>query len=52
MGPFPTTRTTAPKPKPADDTLAFGKVLTDHMFLMNYEEGRGWFNPGSSPMVR
>jgi branched-chain amino acid aminotransferase len=49
MGPFPTTRTTAPKPKPADDTLSFGKVLTDHMFLMNYEEGQGWFNPRIEP---
>jgi branched-chain amino acid aminotransferase len=49
MGLFPVTRTTAPKPKPADDQLAFGKVMTDHMFLMNYEEGKGWFNPRIVP---
>jgi branched-chain amino acid aminotransferase len=49
MGPFPTRRTTAPKPKPADETLSFGKVLTDHIFLMNYEEGQGWFNPRIEP---
>lgn len=49
MGQFPVTRTTAPKAKPADDTLAFGKVLTDHMFLMNYEEGKGWFDPRIVP---
>ncbi|CAH0160410.1 branched-chain amino acid aminotransferase [Roseomonas sp. CECT 9278] len=49
MDRFPTTRTTAPKQKPADDTLSFGKVLTDHIFLMNYEEGRGWFNPRIEP---
>jgi branched-chain amino acid aminotransferase len=49
MGPFPITRTTAPRQKPADDTLSFGRVLTDHMFLMNYEEGRGWFNPRVEP---
>lgn len=49
MGQFPVTRTTAPKPRPADDSLAFGKVLTDHMFLMNYEEGKGWFNPRIEP---
>ena len=49
MGQFPITRTTAPKAKPADDSLAFGKVLTDHMFLMNYEEGKGWFNPRIEP---
>ena len=49
MGQFPITRTTAPKAKPADDSLAFGKVLTDHMFLMNYEEGKGWFDPRVVP---
>ena len=49
MGQFPTTRTTAPRQKPADDTLSFGKVMTDHMFLMNYEEGKGWFNPRIEP---
>ncbi|WP_137125962.1 branched-chain amino acid aminotransferase [Roseomonas sp. HF4] len=49
MGQFPITRTTAPKQKPADDSLAFGKVMTDHMFLMNYEEGKGWFNPRIEP---
>ncbi|GGJ04480.1 branched-chain amino acid aminotransferase [Neoroseomonas lacus] len=49
MGQFPITRTTAPKRKPADDTLTFGKVTTDHMFLMNYEEGKGWHNPRIEP---
>ena len=49
MNPFPITRTSMPKPKPADETLAFGKVLTDHMFLMNYEQGKGWFNPRIEP---
>lgn len=49
MGHFPTTRTSQPKPKPADDTLAFGRVLTDHMFLMDYAEGRGWHSPRILP---
>lgn len=49
MGLFPITRTTVPKHKPADDQLAFGKVMTDHMFLMNYEDGKGWFNPRIEP---
>ncbi|MGG5822785.1 branched-chain amino acid aminotransferase [Falsiroseomonas sp. HW251] len=48
-GSFPITRTTTPKPKPADDGLAFGKVLTDHMFLMNYDEGKGWHSPRIVP---
>jgi branched-chain amino acid aminotransferase len=49
MDQFPTTRTTTPKPKPADSTLSFGKVLTDHMFLMNYDEGQGWHSPRILP---
>jgi len=37
------TRTTSPKAKPADQTkLGFGKYYTDHMFIMNYDEGQGW----------
>ena len=40
--PFPVTRTTQPKPRPADDTLRFGETFTDHMFMMEYDEGRGW----------
>ena len=40
---FPVTRTTNPKARPADESkLAFGKVFTDHMFIMNYTEGKGW----------
>lgn len=36
-------RTTAPKAKPTDETkLGFGHIFTDHMFLMNYDEGQGW----------
>lgn len=36
------TKTTAPKEKPDMSNLGFGKVFTDHMFLMNYTEGKGW----------
>ena len=39
------TRTATPKPTPADETLAFGKVFSDHMFLMNYEDGKGLARP-------
>ncbi|MGN0601407.1 MAG: branched-chain amino acid aminotransferase [Oscillospiraceae bacterium] len=32
-----------PKAKPADETkLGFGHIFTDHMFVMNYDEGQGW----------
>lgn len=49
MADFPITRTSQPKQKPSDDSLAFGKVLTDHMFLMDYTEGEGWHSPRIVP---
>ena len=37
------TKTTTPKQKPVDQsTLGFGKYYTDHMFIMNYDDGQGW----------
>lgn len=39
------TKTTAPKQKPQDESkLGFGKIFTDHMFLMDYSEADGWHN--------
>ena len=43
------TRTQNPKPKPKDGELAFGTEFTDHMFLMDYEEGKGWKDPRVEP---
>lgn len=44
------TLTTAPKAKPQDESqLGFGRIFTDHMFLMNYERGKGWINPRIVP---
>ena len=32
-----------PRKKPAPgDPLPFGRIFTDHMFLMDYDEGQGW----------
>ena len=32
-----------PKPIPGEDNpLKFGTIFTDHMFMMNYETGKGW----------
>jgi branched-chain amino acid aminotransferase len=32
-----------PRQKPTDSSkLGFGKIFTDHMFMMNYDEGEGW----------
>ena len=39
---FPITKTLSPKEKPNPDTLEFGTVFSDHMFIMNYTEGKGW----------
>ena len=37
------TKTTAPKAKPADESkLGFGKISSDHMFLMDYSIEKGW----------
>jgi branched-chain amino acid aminotransferase len=41
---FPITRTENPKTKPNPDTLRFGTEFTDHMFIMDYEEGKGWID--------
>lgn len=38
-----TTVTTSPKSKPEDESkLGFGKIFTDHMFLMDYNADEGW----------
>lgn len=43
-------RTMQPKQKPVDQSkLGFGKIFTDHMFIMNYDEGEGWHNPRIVP---
>ena len=43
-------RTTCPKERPGqDDPLKFGTIFTDHMFEMDYEEGRGWYDPRVVP---
>jgi branched-chain amino acid aminotransferase len=38
------------KQKPTDESkLGFGDIFTDHMFLIDYESGKGWFNPRIVP---
>jgi branched-chain amino acid aminotransferase len=49
MHSFPVTRNPHPKARPADDTLRFGDVFTDHMFMMEYNEGHGWHDPRIVP---
>ena len=38
------TKTTTPSVMPPEEKLGFGKVFTDHMFIMDYEEGKGWYD--------
>ena len=43
-------KTTNPKEIPGEDNpLKFGTIFTDHMFIMNYETGKGWFDPRIVP---
>ena len=44
------TKTTAPKAKPTDETkLGFGKISSDHMFLMDYCVEQCWHDPRIVP---
>ena len=43
------TRTQTPKEKPDQSKLGFGKIFTDHMFIMDYTEGKGWHDPRIEP---
>lgn len=50
MGKISIERTAKPKQKPGEDNpLAFGTIFTDHMFMMDYEEGKGWYDPRIIP---
>ncbi len=35
-------KTEHPKEKPDPKTLGFGKIFTDHMFVMDYSREEGW----------
>jgi len=38
-----------PKQKVPADKLGFGNVFSDHMFIMDYQTGKGWHNPRIVP---
>ncbi|GHU73972.1 branched-chain-amino-acid aminotransferase 2 [Clostridia bacterium] len=42
-------RTANPKQKPPENDLPFGKYFTDHMFVLEYDEGEGWHSPVIKP---
>lgn len=37
--------------RPKDADLGFGTVFTDHMFVMEYEKGKGWHDPRIEPFA-
>jgi len=41
--------TVGQKPRPHDTELGFGKYTTDHMYLMNYTDGKGWHDARIEP---
>ncbi len=49
MGKIRIEKTTTPKPKCDVSKVGFGTVFSDHMFVMDYERGRGWYDPRIIP---
>ncbi len=47
--PIRITQATAKKPKPKDSELGFGNVFTDHMFVADFQEEKGWYDPRVEP---
>ena len=47
--PIRITRATVKKQKPKDSELTFGTVFTDHMFVMDFQEEKGWYDPRVEP---
>jgi branched-chain amino acid aminotransferase len=37
------------KPKPDPENLGFGRYFTDHMFIMDYDIAKGWYDPRIIP---
>src|SRR4029079_18886149 len=42
-------RSTTRKPKPKDADLGFGQIFTDHMFVADFQEEKGWYDPRIEP---
>jgi branched-chain amino acid aminotransferase len=43
------TKATSLKPKPKDAELGFGQIFTDHMFVADFQEEKGWYDPRVEP---
>ena len=47
--PIRVSKTTTPKKHPKDGELGFGQIFTDHMFLADFQEEKGWYDPRAEP---
>src|SRR2546427_495585 len=47
--PIRITRGATKKPKPRARDLTFGRVFTDHLFVMDFQEEKGWYDPRIEP---
>ncbi len=46
------TKTQTPATMPEENELGFGKVFTDHMLLVDWQEGKGWYDARIVPFGR
>src|SRR5512138_2449406 len=46
---IPVERTRSPRPRTKDEDLGFGKHFTDHLFRLDFDEGKGWHSPRVVP---
>jgi len=49
MDPIRINKATSLKKKPKDSELGFGQIFTDHMFLADFQEEKGWYDPRIEP---
>ena len=49
LDPIRIAKATTLKKKPKDADLGFGQIFTDHMFLADFQEEKGWYDPRIEP---
>jgi branched-chain amino acid aminotransferase len=47
--PLRVTKASTLKTRPKDSELGFGQIFTDHMFLADFQEEKGWYDPRIEP---
>jgi len=49
LNPIRISKATTHKPKPKDGELGFGQIFTDHMFVADFQNEKGWYDPRIEP---